>query len=274
MLKESKRILRRLLRSGLSGLRKARRILGHDYGTNVIVCGPPRSGTSLAFLVICKQLPSFKMVLPRGNGRSREVSAVTYAYKPGNLIGKMPSDILRVTKIKAIAVKRNVFVCMIRDPRDILVSRHQWYNKNEYWVYPDMEAPKRRGAKEKYSPFGLLDYLASIREITGERGCQLLGKEACIRLVRYEDLVSGVVKINEVLCAAGLGRFLGTADRSPYDAGELASQGPKAASGANWKREEHRSKILRDFAEYPQLFEEVTFFGYERDQEWYRALGS
>ena len=250
--------------------REYRRVLanlGVDYGTNVIICGPPRSGTSLIFSEMARNLPNFTSVVPAHHSRSREVSALSYCFKPGNLIGKMPNDVLHITKIQQISIKSNVFLVSIRDPRDILVSRHQWYNKSEYWVYPTSETPINRGMQEKHAKFGLLDYLKAVKNAK-----QYENETSLICIIRYEDIANGRIQIMDLLKDCGI-PISNTRDRSLriYENDERASHGPMHNEN-RWIEKGNREKLLKDFSEHPKLFEYLQYFGYETDNSWFQRI--
>lgn len=237
--------------------------LGVDYGINIVVCGPPRSGTSLVFSQLCKALPGFVPMVPQ-KGRSREMSALDYCDRPGHLIGKQPADMLRIEAIKRRTVKKTCFVVCIRDLRDTLVSRHQWYNPENYWVHPEPAAPEQ---KKKRSMYGLLEYLAAIETMDRHRASNI-----SLVLLRYEDLTTGRTTADTVLSDLELDRFKTAHDgRLVYDATEKASSAPMPNS-AKWREVEHRNKIIRDFSRHPELFGYLELFGYESDRRWFDEL--
>ncbi|MGH7505241.1 MAG: sulfotransferase domain-containing protein, partial [Longimicrobiales bacterium] len=85
----------------------------------IIICGPPRSGTSLLYNMMATALPEF--------GRSPfETSAHEHIMKTQHYVSKRPLDILELHALP----RRNVFakelhvVVVVRDPRDVVTSIH------------------------------------------------------------------------------------------------------------------------------------------------------
>lgn len=167
---------------------------------------------------------------------------------------------------------------MMRDPRDILVSKHQWYNAREYWVYPTRQCAEARGASEKHARFGLLEYLSALRNLVGTRNTSSsdIMYGASYEILRYEDLLSGEIQIPEILERMGISV---NADRYslntglPYDLSERATQ-PLEKRSSTWSSGDDRAKVLLDFGLYPELHDYMKFFGYEENDAWYQALAN
>ncbi len=162
--------------------------------THVVVCGLARSGTTLLQTLLSHPDNGFQ-VFP---DEIQAVRAVTrHRVKRPYLLSKRPSDVLRIEQIRDLYGTRQSsvrFILSIRDPRDVLVSRH----------------PGSRSPTEPFvTPAGLERRLLEILRFQDAEDCFVS---------RYEDLVH-----EPSLVKQRLSDFLGTPLRGDWAAGSTSA---------------------------------------------------
>ncbi|MGR3569826.1 MAG: hypothetical protein ACU0CN_18860 [Pseudooceanicola nanhaiensis] len=87
---------------------------------HLVIAGQGRAGSTLFYNMLRHCLRDFH--LPEG-----ETSAVSCLNRPGNACTKRPFDILQMPRIAAAFAGRKQLdlIVTLRDPRDILTSRHR-----------------------------------------------------------------------------------------------------------------------------------------------------
>lgn len=165
-------------------------------------------------------------------------------------LSKAPSDILRIGPRLRLDPRLHV-ICMVRDPRDIVVSRH-------HRVYPD-----------RY-------FVGMTRVGRGLRALRRLKGHARLTVVRYEDLVSDPSSVQRYLefrmpfleRTADFGEFHRVAAVSERAGLALSGLRPiQTTSIGNWRRHLPRIADQRE-AMTAALIE----LGYEVDQSWEEVL--
>ncbi|WP_158705102.1 sulfotransferase domain-containing protein [Salinibacter altiplanensis] len=165
---------------------------------------------------------------------------------------KKPSDVVRVWPL--ISVDRQLYViCMVRDPRDIITSRHG-SDPNQYWA----------GLRfwNLYTEYA--DSLASHpRFVT----------------VRYEDLVREPDRVqsrlmNEIPFLAKTASFSKYHEAaSPSETSENALRGVRPISDSSVGRwRSHLSRVKGQIKIHGDITQDLIKYGYEEDGSWKDVL--
>lgn len=242
--------LYRLADSGLPGL--------CPLETHVLICGFPRSGTTLLLAMLEDAFPDSKHF-------GREISgwrAATYSWRNHSmLISKVPQDIFKLHQVIRFYRGRRAKlkpIIMVRDPRDVLTSHHvshdrpyfqdlhEWREYHRYVMY-HLNRPAREG-------------------------------ETAPMLLRYEDLVADVEatqkRVEAFIGRKGERSFADFYKRDRKDFDSRPLNGVRAVEKnlvGRWARDEHRERmreVLRVMPEFPQMLIEL---GYETDDDWLAA---
>ena len=165
---------------------------------------------------------------------------------------KLPGDLLNVGPL--LRFDETLWVInMIRDPRDVVVSRHA-RAPSKYWVHLGVWKQRRGAAKR------LAD---SPRVIT----------------VRYEDLVTDPDRVQRELerrmpClerTAAFSEFHRQATPSERAIEALGGVRPiETSSIGNWRQ--HRSRLAAQIARHGDIDQDLIDFGYESDRSWRQEL--
>lgn len=173
-------------------------------------------------------------------------------FKTDVFITKRPRDIMIVEP--SLKVDPNFYViCLIRDPRDIIVSKHQ-------------KAPDKYWAGLKFWKV----YSKKVKE---------LKKYPRFISVKYEKFVSDPDKIQELLMKK-IPFLQKKMDFSDYHLAASVSESSKEAlksvrpikptSVGKWK--EHKARIAGQIQLHGSISEDLICFGYEKDEQWMKAL--
>jgi hypothetical protein len=250
---------------------------GRTPRTQLVICGYPRSGTSLLYNMLASCLPTY-------HHDAFEHSCLKYVDQWRDTVSKRPLDIF---KIEALAGanhlgKRLVIVVLIRDPRDIVTSRHPRV-PDEYFIgWEHCYRVNGPNGPEAVHP-GIDAISREIERLEALPGIELFR-------VRYEELVADPDAAQAALeTATGLafeGRFADfhEADQLAYQyAGERAArdtslvledQPVDASRAGKWQAAEHLPRVRGEFSRHPELLELVIRYGYAEDDAWFSALGS
>jgi hypothetical protein len=270
--------MRRKLQRAASRMRAAAdRHRGRPTKTQVVICGFPRSGTSLLYNMMATCLRSF-------HHDDFEHTCLEYVYEWRNTLSKRPLDIFRIQKWvrKNKLAKRLLVIVLIRDPRDIVTSRHPRVPDDYFigWEHcyrvdgPSGPEPVHPGIEAIASEIAVVESLAGVDLVR----------------VRYEDLVSDPDDVQSRLAErTGLtfeGRFADfhSADRLAYKyENDTAALDPElvredrpidASRAGKWRAREHWKRIRDEFGQHSGLLELVRSYGYEDDDSWFRTIAS
>jgi hypothetical protein len=243
----------------------------------VVVCGYPRSGTSLLYNMLSSSLEGFTF----GEFESRALNSI---WMYGDHATKRPRDVADLPRLveENVHGKRILAIVLIRDLRDVITSLHPQIPDRYYCDYEGRWTPR---GEYPYRVVRTDDGVRSI-EAAIERAKDLEGIE--LEFVRYEDLIEDPDAVQDRLA-----KFLGVQfterfaefHRFPgrhayrYEGKRRASNPDLVREGGEvdrsrrgrWRREEHRPRIHEQFGAHPQLFEILERYGYERDRHWYDA---
>jgi hypothetical protein len=171
---------------------------------------------------------------------------------PRTYLTKCPGDVL-IADLFLPWVRRLHVIVMVRDPRDIVVSRHR-ARPDRYW------------AGLRYWK----DYLPYVRKLQGHRR---------VSVVRYEDLVRDPDRVQDRLreelpfltyCAA-FSEFHRVSRASVASREALGGLRPVSrASIGNWRK--HKPRLAGQLKIHGPITEQLIEFGYEKDSSWLREL--
>lgn len=220
--------------------------------THVIICGFPRSGTTLLQLMLETSAAG-----ARSYGRERSALAVARYTWPGRhrvVISKMPDDIFWVDAIREYyrPLRTDVkFVLSVRDPRAVLTSI--FVDKPGYCV-----------PVTKWQ--AVYDHIQYQRQFPD------------VIVTEYRDLVESPARVQQRLAT-----FTACEIRARFNEFHVAVPGhfdTRALNGVRpldrqsldkWRRPEHRARIRQVLEELPDLPQRLIEMGYETDTAWTRA---
>ena len=235
---------------------------------HLVIAGQGRAGSTLFYNMLRHCLRDFH--LPEG-----ETSAVSCLNRPGNACTKRPFDILQMPRIAAAFAGRKQLdlIVTLRDPRDILTSRHRavpgeyFYGADRcYHIYPD-RAPTLTAP-------GFLQVHKAILE-TARSGLFPQG----IFYLKYEDLVAHPEAVQDLLARdfglrfeGGFRAFTEQGVTAELDRALNGLRPLEAGRIAKWRAPEHRARIVEQFTRFPVLHDILISLGYERDRSWFDAI--
>lgn len=249
-------------------------IFGSEIDTHIVICGYPRSGTSLLYNMIGSSLDGYKC-------EPFEVRFVNRLHKIGNYITKRPMDIFDIADIEKYNKfgKRFKVVICIRDIRDILTSKHPSI-PDEYFIgFENSWWPQNKEFSQwVYNAPGIRDIFHEIEKYK-KNNIDFI-------LVKYEDLILDLSKVQndletylDVRFQADFSDFHKNKEKHPYnyegkvqakDMGMVRENAAVDTSRLNkWKQDVFRERINQQFESYPELFNYLTIYGYEKDNHWY-----
>lgn len=235
---------------------------------HVVIAGQGRAGSTLFYSMLRRTLDGFS--LPGSETRAASVINLC-----GNTCTKRPFDIFEIPRILDLAEgrKRVDLIVTLRDPRDILVSRHSavhddyFYSAdNCYYIGPGL-APQRTAP-------GLIPVHDAIAKVATS-GLFPQG----IFLLKYEDLVNDPDKVQSHLT-----RDLGltfTGSFRDFHKGEVPAALAQALNGIRpveapsepkWRKPEHLPRIIDQFTRFPRLHQIMAALDYEQDTTWFDTL--
>jgi len=219
--------------------------------THLVMCGFPRSGTTLLQLMVETAYPS-----ARTFHRERAALAAVQNTWPGRhalMITKRPDDIFWLDEIRDKYRSRRpkpIFVISVRDPRAVLTSVHA--KKPGYCV----PAAKWRATYDH------IQYNLRFDDVV---------------TVEYRDLIERPQTIQQRLAGfIGIepeGRFDDYLARVPSDFDTTALNGVRALDASRldrWRGKKHVARIRELLRDLPELPDRLIELGYEPDTSWTR----
>lgn len=219
--------------------------------THVVICGFPRSGTTLLQLMLETSTPDALAF-----GRERSGLGVARYTLPGRhpiLISKKPNDIFWVDEIRDYYRGRRTqvrFVISLRDPRAVLTSvfvdkpgycvpSDKWQSVNEHIRY-----------QRQFSDVMLVEY-RDVVERPEDLRRQLAGFIGYEKLKRFDQFHTSVPEHFDTRALNGVRPL----DRSAFD---------------KWREPRHVPRIRQILSELPELPLYLVDMGYEADTSWTR----
>jgi hypothetical protein len=221
---------------------------------HVVVCGVPRSGTTLFQLMLEGCVAGVGVC-----GRERRALELAECGRRSHaiLMSKRPKDLFLIPEIRAFYADRGVrvqFVVLQRDPRSVLTSKHfsrpgEYYLSVDEWRHYYAHGEWCRGAADVLS----VRYEDLIRhpEEVQQRVLEFTGWEA---RWSFRDFVKHVPR-----------GFDGRALNELRELDESRLRG--------WSVEEHRERLAEVLRELPELPRVLVELGYEANEQWLSDLG-
>jgi hypothetical protein len=251
----AKQIRRRLLAPiygfcdfGLLGLTPLR--------THIVICGFPRSGTTLLQAMLEHALPDARRF---GKETSGSRAANHRWRNHAVMISKFPRDMFQLHSLRAYYRGRKAklkTILMIRDPRDVLTSRHAEARakSTDYFYYID--------EWRLYYAYYLL-----------------YRNDPNVLVLRYEQLVADVKGEAAKVEAFVNEKFDRPAEdfhqelRDDFDTIPLNGVRPVESSKiGRWELPEHWERIRQIVRELPDFTKHLVELGYEADETWVKRL--
>ncbi len=262
------------IRFKISGfLSNIARIFGFQQ-QQLIVCGYPRSGTSLLYNMLSTSLSrSFLFT-------TFEKYFIYLIHKFGNIASKAPLDINHLHSVDELNVnnKKLVIIVVIRDIRDVITSKHPIFDK-EFFIGHDYSYWPEGPNFERWNKNG-----TGVIEITERMKELKLRKD--VAFVKYEELVRNPDEIQQFLQKKFSLKFESKFSdyhtkqeklaykyegRHKANNENLVLEGKKIVNKkSRWKSREFDERIIMQFTECPELFNILIDFGYEEDKLWFK----
>ena len=250
---------------------------GHR-GKHIVICGYPRSGTSLLYNMIAASIEGFQC-------EEFETEAVQRLHRRGSFVTKFPLDVLSIEQIlRANTLSKDIyFLLLIRDVRDLITSRHPQVPDRYFIGYKSSLWPlDPRFAKWNYNAPGIEAVHNAIRDCASRRDIRTLQ-------IRYETLVTDTDAVQrqiEDFLGVKFPESFADYDRRPhkhvykytgrYQAKDasLARESSRVDSKrvAKWRNPEHREVLQQQFSQHPELFQILIDEGYEQDAGWFSSI--
>jgi hypothetical protein len=219
--------------------------------THVVMCGFPRSGTTLLQLMMETAYPS-----ARTFHRERAALAAVQNTWPGRheiMMTKRPDDLFWLDEVRERyrgRLPKPLFIISLRDPRAVLTSVHA--KKPGYCV----PAEKWRAAYDH------IQYNHQFDDVI---------------TVEYRDLIEHPRQVQDRLSSfigcppqASFDEYLSSVP-ADFDITALNGVRPLDASGLDrWRAPQYRDRIRQLLRELPELPDRLIEMGYERDRAWTR----
>jgi hypothetical protein len=201
-----------------------------------------------------------EVAMPKARRFRREIrarrAAATRLRNHEVMITKRPRDIVELPRIRELYARRRTqlrIIVTIRDPRDILTSRHV------------------RTARERPYHVTIPEWNHRYRHVVKHL------TDPDVMVARYEDLVANTGSI-ESRMESFIGEhfeqaFSSFVDRVPPGFRTTALNGLRridARSVGRWKRPEHRDRIAHVLRRLPDFPHQLVRLGYEQDSKWVR----
>ena len=210
-----------------------------------IVGVSPRTGTTLLAesMVACMKIDAFE---------PHEASVSRLRLGPAVYLTKRPADLLAIGPRLRLDTDFHV-LCLMRDPRDVIVSRHS-KDRDRYWT--SLRIWKQR--------------LPIVRA---------LSRHERFLVVRYEDLVANPDQLERRISerlpflesVRPLSAFPAVAKPSAAALEALGGVRPLDANSiGTWRR--HLPRVAGQLAQHGPITGELIEFGYERDAIWLSLL--
>jgi hypothetical protein len=216
--------------------------------THVVICGFPRSGSTLLLAMAEACFPDAKTFHKE---KTAIQAARTILRNHSLMITKNPNDVFKIDQIREFYARRTGqvrFILTLRDPRAILTSTYE--NRTGYYWSVD-------GWWQMFHAF--------------ERA---RGSDDAL-VVRFEQLVSEPETVQghftRFIGREPVGRFDQFHARVPEGFDTRALNGVRPLDTktiVKWQRPEHRQRIRDVLQEMPELPDMLVELGYETDTRW------
>lgn len=254
----------------------ARTLFGIEQ-SHVVICGFPRSGTSLLYNMISSTIKGFKLT-------EFEKYFIHYIHKIGNYITKAPIDILHLKHIDKLNInnKKIIILIVVRDIRDVITSRHPIHPDEFFIGYDHSWWPQdREFSTWSYDAPGVIEIHRAIQEVMGRTDAML---------IRYEELVKNPEAVQEnikkrfaISFDAKFHEYHQNPDKHAYryegkfapKKQSLVMEGKRISLDrvARWKQDGNQiDRVKKQFIECPELFDVLEAYGYEVNKDWFERI--
>lgn len=259
---------------------KLHRVLHKENLLHIVICGYPRSGTSLLQNMLSATTNGFSY-------DSFETRAAQRIHRPGNYITKMPMDIFSIEEVISNNVHRKdiLVIVVIRDIRDVLTSKHPLLPDRYFIDYENSWWPQDAAFTtwRKDAP-GIKDIHGKIVDVM-----RLRDEYLNTMIVKYEELVNDPDKLQMELaqrypinCTTAFSEFHRNKKRLAYryegrhqakDSNLVfENRSVQTSRIAKWKNVENLEALKQEFERHPELFDILIDYGYEEDRGWFTKL--
>lgn len=240
----------------------------------LVVCGFPRSGTSLLYNMLSSSMSRIEFT-------DFEVPAIHGLRRWGSIASKSPSDLLEIESLAAgnMFGKRILVIVTVRDVRDVITSRHPVVPDRYFIGYEASWWPSGGFDDWVYDGPGVAALDAALQGLLRASGSEIMA-------VRYEDLVTDPDSVQRTIAdVLGLefdspfSSFHERQDRLAYRYegntaprnADLVRENRRVEPGraGKWQAAEHDERIRSEFLRHPELFAILRQYGYEQDDEWF-----
>lgn len=259
----------------------ARNKTGALFGKNakqIIICGYPRSGTSLLYNMISTSIKGFHC-------EPFEMEGIRRLHRSGNYVTKYPLDILSINELinNNKLDKKLYFIIVTRDIRDVITSRHPNLPDQYFIGYKHSWWPQDKNFSHwKYDAPGIEDIYSAITRYKNLNYINVME-------IKYENLVKDPNKVQEQIKKFADVEFSGLfqdfykrSDKHAYKyTGRFQAKDDTLVREnkqidisriAKWKNREHAEIIREQFSKYPELFDILINEGYEKDRDWFQEI--
>lgn len=240
-------------------------VKSHPNESQIVICGFPRSGTSLLFNIISGILETHKAYT--GSSRiSKEVSFKSKILEQNSFITKQPSDIFNLKHVKKWNARNKkiiVFIC-VRDIPYLLVSKHQMI-PNKYYMDFNTRLDAISG---KTINTGIKDFHAEIKRV---RETPVDDYKA--HVIFYEELIQNPNMVNKILTEEGLKPAreaveYAKSNNLPYTDKDTISKGNEAGgvkqTPHKWQENnEDAERLSSCITANRELIEIAKYYGYD-----------
>lgn len=248
---------------------------------HIVVCGYPRSGTSLLFNMLSASLPKFYF-------DEFESSVLQRLHRYGDYVTKSPSSIFDIGQLQAHNVlKKSISVIVLnRDIRDVVTSRHPLLPDRYFIGYDRSWWPEGPDLKLwGYTGPGIQSiYECTRRLLEVDTGITVVNVKYEELLARTESVQAGIGSALEIGFSGDFSAYYRHPEKLPYryagrfapkDASYVREDKPLDSSRVSkWRKLEHRERIREQFERFPQLFDILIEGGYENSRDWFKPFTS
>jgi len=242
----------------------------------LIICGYPRSGTSLLYNMMSTTLTT------RFQFTDFEKYFMFLMHKIRSIASKAPLDIMHIQWLDKMNInnKQIILIVVIRDVRDILISKHPNLPKEYFIGFDHSFWPSDEfDGHWKYVAPGIVDIHEKIL-------LSMANPDTLI--VKYEDLVTHPNDIQKKLAATFDLKFdlnftdyhtkpsklayTYTGKHAAKDQ-SLVLEGQKISKKTcKWDDKKNYKRIYDQFTQCPKLFDILIEYGYEEDTSWFDKI--
>ena len=234
---------------------------------NIIICGLPRSGTSLLFNIISGITSNFRPFTGKSNGLSstKEISFRSKILSKGSYITKQPDDIFLINEMENwnLRKKKVIVLICVRDFRDVLVSKHQSYPDNYYIGY-NWKTNLVSGRNKKVGIKNYVEEIINVKDLKIDNCSKYIIKYE--ELTNDPDLIAYILSKNGVNINRKAEKYF-EHDELPYSSEQKISKGIESKgvikNSNKWKNNDNDKKyVIDNLKKYPDLKKALSFFNY------------